>query len=291
LKNKIIVVEIKGGFGNQLFQFSFANSLREMGYKVKVKTNFYEQFENDNNYENTYRKLILPETLFGFKKTNKITNKFLFWAHKFNESKKINTIFGKRNNSFFIKLKDSDYSLDKMNKKVIHLDGYWQNIDSIISNKKYLIESISKNLIIKEGFNNSPKSSSVMLNVRRNDYLEMNEELNNNFYQKSINYIESKINDMELNIFTDDLSWVQNNDIFSFAQNVYGPEDESDKVIELFSKMIQQKHFIIGNSTFSLIAAALSEQDDSVIIIASPWFRHKDKKNLSKVNWIQIENK
>jgi hypothetical protein len=291
LKNKIIVVEIKGGFGNQLFQFSFANSLREMGYKVKVKTNFYEQFENDNNYENTYRKLILPETLFGFKKTNKITNKFLYWAHKFNKSKKINTIFGKRNNPFFIKLKDSDYSLDKMNKKVIHLDGYWQNIDSIISNKKYLIESISKNLIIKEGFDNSPKSSSVMLNVRRNDYLEMNEELNNNFYQKSINYIESKINDIELNIFTDDLSWVQNNDIFSFAQNIYGPEDEPDKVIELFSKMIQQKHFIIGNSTFSLIAAALSEQDDSVTIIASPWFRHKDKKNLSKENWIKIENK
>lgn len=291
MKNKIIVVEIKGGFGNQLFQFSFANTLREMGYKVKVKTNFYEQFENDNNYENTYRKLILPETLFGFKKTNKITNKFLFWAHKFNKSKKINTIFGKRNNSFFIKLKDSDYSLDKMNKKVIHLDGYWQNIDSIISNKKYLIESISKNLIIKEGFDNSPKSSSVMLNVRRNDYLEMNEELNNNFYQKSINYIESKINDIELNIFTDDLSWVQNNDIFSFAQNIYGPEDEPDKVIELFSKMIQQKHFIIGNSTFSLIAAALSEQDDSITIIASPWFRHKDKKNLSKENWIKIENK
>ena len=291
MKNKITVVEIKGGFGNQLFQFAFANSLREMGFKVKVKTNFYEQFENDNNYENTYRKLILPETFFGFKKTNKITNKLLLWADKFNKSKKINTVFGKRNNSFFIKLKDSDYSLDKMNKKVIHLDGYWQNINSIISNKKYLIESISKNLIIKEGFNNSPKSSSVMLNVRRNDYLEMNEELNNNFYQKSINFIESKINDMELNIFTDDLSWVQNNDIFSIAQNIYGPEDEPDKVVELFSKMIQHKHFIIGNSTFSLIAAVLSEQDNSIIIIASPWFRNKDKKNLSKENWIQIENK
>jgi len=291
LKKIHVIVEIKGGFGNQLFQFAFANSLREMGYKVKVKTNFYEQFENLNNYENTYRKLILPETLFGFKKTNKLVNKLLVWAHKFNKSKKIKKIFGERDNSFFIKLKDSDYSLDKMNKKVVHLDGYWQNIDSIVLNKKYLIESISKNLILKEGFDNSPTSNSVMLNVRRNDYLEMNEELKNNFYQESINYIKSKINDMELNIFTDDLSWVQNNDIFSFAQNIYGPEDEPDKVVESFSKMIQHKHFIVGNSTFSLLAAALSEQNDSIIIIASPWFRNKDKKNLSKENWIQIENK
>ena len=163
------------------------------------------------------------------------------------------------------------------------MDGYWQNIDSIVHNKKYLIESISKNLILKEGFDNSPISDSVMLNVRRNDYLEMNEELKNNFYQESINYIKSKINDIELNIFTDDLSWVQNNDIFSFAENIYGPEDEPDKVVELFSKMIQHKHFIIGNSTL-LIAAALSEQDDSIIIIASPWFRNKDKKNLSKLD-------
>ena len=61
-----------------------------------------------------------------------------------------------------------------------------------------------------------------MLNVRRNDYLEMNEELKNNFYQESINYIKSKINDIELNIFTDDLSWVQNNDIFYFADILYG---------------------------------------------------------------------
>ena len=75
LKKIHVIVEIKGGFGNQLFQFAFANSLRKMGYKVKVKTNFYEQFESDNNYENTYRKLVLPETLFGFKKTNKLTNK------------------------------------------------------------------------------------------------------------------------------------------------------------------------------------------------------------------------
>ena len=32
---------------------------------------------------------------------------------------------------------------------------------------------------------------------------------------------------------------------------------KTDEVVELFSKMIQHKHFIIGNSTFSLIAAAL----------------------------------
>ena len=40
LKKIHVIVEIKGGFGNQLFQFAFANSLRKMGYKVKVKLIF-----------------------------------------------------------------------------------------------------------------------------------------------------------------------------------------------------------------------------------------------------------
>ena len=62
MKRKIIIVEIKGGFGNQLFQFAFANSLKEMGYNVKVKTNYYEQFKNDYKYIDTYRQQILPET-------------------------------------------------------------------------------------------------------------------------------------------------------------------------------------------------------------------------------------
>ena len=33
------VVEIKGGFGNQIFQYSFANYLRNKGYKVTVNIN------------------------------------------------------------------------------------------------------------------------------------------------------------------------------------------------------------------------------------------------------------
>ena len=291
MKRIIIIVEIKGGFGNQLFQFAFANSLRKMGYNVKVKTDFYEQFNNNNKYIDTYRQQILPETYFGFNKTSKLTNKFLYWTHKVNESKSLKKIFGDFKNPFYIKLKDSNYSLDKLSKKVVHLDGYWQNIDYLISNKKYLKESLSKNRDVRNSFKQHASHNSVMLNVRRNDYLEIGEELNEDFYLESIRYLESRIENLELNIFTDDLSWVKNNKIFSSAKNIYGPEDEPDKVIELFSKMIQHKHFVVGNSTFSLIAALLCEHSDSVTIIASPWFKQKVKKNLAKDNWIKIKNK
>ena len=61
---------------------------------------------------------------------------------------------------------------------------------------------------------------------------------------------------------------------------VFGPEEEPEKVLDLFSKMLQNKHFIVANSTFSLIAAFVKEMDDSIIIVSDPWFRNKEKENL-----------
>ena len=62
-------------------------------------------------------KLVLPETA-GFKK--QISANKLLVLPKIQKRK---DVFGERNNPFY-KTKDNDYSLDKMNKKVVHLDGY-----------------------------------------------------------------------------------------------------------------------------------------------------------------------
>ncbi len=289
MKKTYIVVEIKGGFGNQLFQFMFAESLKKKGFKVKVKTDFYDQFEQ-SNFENTYRKLILPETVFGFKKTGKITNYLLELGHKINESKKLKKVFGGVKNPLFIKLKDSNYSKNKLNKKVVHLDGYWQNLDILISQREFLRKSLLRVEAINKVLNSSPPSNSAMVLVRRNDYLETNEDLKEVFYKNSIEYLRSNIENLDLNVFTDDVSWVMEKDIFSTSNNIFGPEEEPEKVIKLFAKMLNHKHFIIGNSTFSLMAAIINEQTDSIIQIASPWFRNRNDINFAKNNWIKVEN-
>jgi len=291
LKKINIIVEIKGGFGNQLFQFAFANSLKEQGYKVKVRTDFYNQFQKNKGYENTYRSLILSEKYFGFKKTGKIFNSFIDWNHKINESKKIKNLFGNFKNPFFIKLKDSNYSESLINKKIIHLDGYWQNMDNLISQKDFLINSLSKNPKIKKSLENIPSKSSAMLIVRRGDYIKTGEDLNEDFYKTCIKYLESKVKNLKLNIFTDDVEWVKSKDLFSFVNKIYGPEEESERVIDLFSVMLNHHHFVIANSTFSLMAAVLNEKNDSLILVANPWFKNKDHIKLTKNSWIKIDNK
>ena len=40
---KIAIVKIIGGFGNQLFQYSFANKLKQTGIRVFVDTSEYKK--------------------------------------------------------------------------------------------------------------------------------------------------------------------------------------------------------------------------------------------------------
>ncbi len=61
------------------------------------------------------------------------------------------------------------------------------------------------------------------------------------------------------------------------------------KLLIYFQKMLQNKHFIVSNSTLSLIAAFFGEQEDSIIMVADPWFRNKEKPNLFKENWHKIK--
>jgi len=289
-KKSNIVVEIKGGFGNQIFQFIFANYLKKKGFRVKVNTRFYNQFEKKKSNIDTFRHLILGEEIFDLKNISYFYLKFLSLNKKINESKKIKKIFKEINNPFYIKLKDSDFSENLLNKKFIHLDGYWQNIDFLISEQEFLYNSLSKNKFLNESFEHPRIENSTMLIVRRGDYVDMDEDLGLDFYKNCIDYLKSNISEVHLEIFTDDIEWVRSKDIFSDAKNIYGPEEKPLNVINLFGRMVNNQHFIIGNSTFSLMAAFLGEREDSLVLVADPWFRKRNYGNLAKDNWIKIKN-
>ena len=289
MKNLCILVEIKGGFGNQIFQFAFANKLKDEGFNVFINTEYFK-FNREEIKDNTYRNLIIKENIFGLKKINIFYLYFFKILKKINESRKLNKLFKRSGLPYFIKLKDSNFDKKLLDTKFVHLDGYWQNIDNLVSQKEFLVEALSKIDILKKPINFLPQENTVMLLIRRGDYIKMEEDLSLNFYKKCIETITNKLDKFELSIFTDDIQWVKEQKIFDNAKRVFGPEEEPEKVLDLFSKMLQNKHFIVANSTFSLIAAFVKEMDDSIIIVSDPWFRNKEKEKLSLDNWIKIPN-
>tara|TARA_A100001011_G_C14322733_1_gene851754 strand:- start:24022 stop:24894 length:873 start_codon:yes stop_codon:yes gene_type:complete len=289
MKNLCILVEIKGGFGNQIFQFVFANQLKDEGYNVFINTEYFK-FNKEETKDNTYRKLIIKENIFGLKKINVFYLYFFKILKKINESRKLSKLFKRSKFPYFIKLKDSNFDKKLLDTKFVHLDGYWQNVDNLVLQKEFLIEALSKIDILEKPINFLPQENTVMLLIRRGDYIKMKEDLSLDFYKKCIETISDKLNKFDLSIFTDDVQWVKEQKIFDSAKNVFGPEDEPEKVLDLFSKMLQNKHFIVANSTFSLIAAFVKQMDDSIIIVSDPWFRNKEKEKLFLDNWIKIPN-
>ena len=57
-----------------------------------------------------------------------------------------------------------------------------------------------------------------------------------------------------------------------------------------FPVNFKNENFIISNSSFSLLAAFLKENDNSKILFPEPWFKYQDSPCLNKKNWIPIIN-
>ena len=156
MKNLCILVEIKGGFGNQIFQFAFANKLKDEGFNVFINTEYFK-FNRKEIKDNTYRKLIIKENIFGLKKINIFYLYFFKILKKIDESRKLNKLFKRSGLPYFIKLKDSNFDKKLLDTKFVHLDGYWQNIENLVSQKEFLVEALSKIDILKKPINFLPQ--------------------------------------------------------------------------------------------------------------------------------------
>ena len=70
--------------------------------------------------------------------------------------------------------------------------------------------------------------------VRRGDYLSLKEDLSIEFYQNALIYCKENIKNFNYEIFTDDIEWVKNQNIFRDALEINPPSDEPDEVINFF---------------------------------------------------------
>ena len=273
-------IHLKGGFGNQIFQYSLANYLRDQNYKVTIDTDFYrENFQKSNN---TPRGIIFEPNLLGFKKTSSLYKLFLKILRKVNslEIKFFTYEF----------LKGYDFNEEKM-KDFNEFDGYWQNKKLLSGNREFIKNTIEKIPLIKGALSLSKENNNSFIHIRRKDYIQMGEELDIVFYEKSLDYLSKNINEFKYDIFTDDYDWVKKQAIFNKAENIYSEKDFDNDPIETFSKMLSYNNFIVGNSTFSLIAAFMMESDSSIIIIADPWFKKFKHPGFAFQHWVKIENK
>ena len=271
----ISIVDLNGGFGNQLFQYSLAIELKKMGFSVHI----YDPQKVD--YFN--------KKINGIYKTNNLKLMSL------QKIKKIDFV-----NKYFFNNIGKDFDINKnkstlRNGRVNCFNGYWQDFELVKDNINEIKELISiQNPDLFNFSKNNNFKGKTFVHIRRGDYIKTGQALNTLYYEKSFEYLKSKNKNLDLHIFTDDYEWVKSKKIFKSATYVEAPKNnvrEKHTVFETFNKMLNFENYIIANSTFSWWAASLSESNNLLKICPEPYITNAGHKiDLFDESWIKISS-
>lgn len=280
---KYAIVEIKGGLGNQIFQLVFGDILKDNGFKVYYNLRFFNLVTKDP-FSNTKRDSVLNNLNICIDEINIIFLKSIELLNYLINSKTIKKLFPFINNKFFKFFKERDFDFDKPFAKINYFEGYWQNPKYLKSKSDFLNKILNTDSIKS----NIKTNNLVMVHVRRGDYLDLGINLPITYYQKSFELLEEKIGKFNYDIFTDDKPWVSKQKLFDNSNNII---DDKKNAFDTFVDMMQYKHFIIANSTYSYLAAFTKKDNDSHVLMPNVWIDNSKDNPILNIDWLKVDFK
>lgn len=260
----MLVVQILGGLGNQMFQYAFYKSLKKHGKEVKADAHVCRKYLRHHGYE--------LDRVFGIQ-LDEITKR---------ESKKY------RESSDVLK-EQRQFQVDPeiRNLQEGYLVGYWQNPGYFESIAKEMRSEFSefkkidrKNLKFLEELSGK---NTVSLHVRRGDFVKKESAAKRHggiatlqYYQNAIEYIDNRIEKPVFVVFSDDIKWCKLNltlpETSLFVNWNKGKRSYRDMFL-----MSRCQHNIIANSSFSWWGAWLNENKNKIIVAPNKWVNEVPK--------------
>jgi len=286
----MIIVNLKGGTGNQLFQYALGRHLAYINNDV-LKLDI-GGLERANKTGDIYRPYALghfnidaaiateAEAIKLKYPYGVISKAWRFFSFKLSQDK--NTLF----NSNILLRKGDNY-----------LDGFWQSPLYFEEIRDVLLTDLKLKTPLSPAaaaFSEKIKiTSAVSIHIRRGDYIK-NSRVKEKFgpcslsyYQRALTEIEKTVANPTYFVFSDDHNWVRDNLSFNDTAVFVQGEDLGD-VIELML-MSQCQHNIIANSSFSWWGAWLNKNPDKLVIAPTPWFDHVPyDQNLIPPTWLKL---
>lgn len=292
----MIIVQLKGGLGNQLFQYAAGRRIAiANNFSLKLDLSWFEGQPDrpySLNHFATIKDVASPAEI-AHLAGSKWAHIKGYLLHKIN----LDGTYGKQTMISERSL-DFDPSILQVSKGS-YLKGYWQSekyfkdIEEIIR-KEFTVTTAPSPDNIKIA-NKIRSTEAICIHVRRGDYVsdpKANQLIGLcplDYYYKSIDYILSKVDKPHFFIFSDDPDWTQQH-IKIDAPITYVCNNSSDKNYEDLRLMTYCRHFIIANSSFSWWGAWLSPNVQKIVIAPAQWFRgvqYNDEDRLPK-EWIRI---
>lgn len=294
----MVVVELRGGLGNQMFQYACAKSF-SLKHKqpLSIDTSFLEknQIEKEGFTPRKYELDI-------FALNDPFASGALvdsFW--RLSTSKKIKRALNLSYKKIYRENEEEGHvQLNNIAPPVL-LTGYWQS-------EQYFAEYTN---VVREAFSfcgqcpdtsenilkNIENTNAVSVHFRRGDYVtspiasKIHGVLDMDYYKNAIKKIEAKVDKPVFYIFSDDIEWAKANSPDNI-NNIYQEKKSDHKDWFDMFLMSKCKHHIIANSSYSWWGAWLNPSPHKIVIAPKTWFANEKLNTLSTdiipKQWIKI---
>lgn len=135
---------------------------------------------------------------------------------------------------------------------------------------------------------------AVSLHVRRGDIaanpssLAVHGLCSLDYYKQATEFIASKVDRLELIIFSDDIAWVRENLRVEYPCHFVDHNKGTDSYIDM-RLMSLCRHHIIANSSFSWWGAWLNPDPEKIVVAPSRWFASNiDSSMIVPINWLKM---
>ena len=284
----MITTTIKGGLGNQMFQYAAGYALsRRLGDAMQLDLSFYDKQDK--------RKFELAELCIDFETHSAVSKdlkskKARFWV----KHRNMDDCYIEPSACYDVTFEDLG--------SPCRIDGYFQSELYFESYRKEIIRQYRPKEAISErnkAYLAHIKSStcSVAVHLRRGDYLDqkiasVHGVLTDEYYENAIKILSSMVGaDHELFIFTDDPLFSR--DKWGADKSVVIVEGNDDCPVNYIYLMSACHHNIIANSSFSWWGAWLNQRKDKITIAPRQWFqqdimRVRNTCDLYSKSWITL---
>lgn len=297
----MIIVQLIGGLGNQMFQYAAGRSLAlHHNTELKLDITKFQKIKGITPREYSLCHFTIKETFASredlqcVKMPSCRLRNFFVDIH-LSLTGNMQVSYKREPHDFIFDLDFFKYPNDS------YLEGYWQSdkyfkdIENIIRQeftpKK---EPDAPNALMAK---NILESDAISVHIRRGDYVENPDVFNYlgvcslEYYHKAIDCIVKKISDPHFYIFSDDPTWVKQNLVVNYP-HTYVTYNQCIRDYSDLWLMSLCKHHIIANSSFSWWGAWLGTNADKITIAPSRWVNNpsRDISDIVPDGWIKIND-
>lgn len=290
------IVKVKGGLGNQMFQYGFAKLLEKLtDEEVKIDMSSYECIIDDDIRKPRLLKYNISLDIANSGEI-KESRKFLVDNSPLSTKDKIKTLLEIVMNREYYFETDRSYRDPNKLLNFEYYDGYWQSWRYVDVIAEQLRKEFKPNYLMHNDTiylqNVMKNENSVFIGIRRGDYLAEQKHYGSfgeQYYNAAINKVLELVSNPVFYIFSNDISWIKQNLDFCGCKVNYR---EQEKIIDDFEElqlMASCQNAIIGNSTFHWWGAWLIENKNKIVVAPYNWFFDEKPIDIVPPEWIKID--